>query len=384
MALTVVPEEKSTGQVFANQLATGLGSSLGQVAGKGIGAGLGALGTGFGQMTGLAEKPKQLTEEMLIKAGFTPEDAKLITNSPPALQAKLIDAISQREPAEQQVPQGEQPQEMPEEEMSFGQEAAKAHPNAQRIFDEIDKESQGKSIDDRPSALFRPKKETPEEKRLKLAQEKLTVAENAPKRKEINEEVKTWRKASKKADKDIEALESLATIPQKDFSPSFLRRAMTKAGFGDFFLTAPEETYKKIVEGLVIDKARDIASAGKITAALLDRVRVRYPALENTAEGRRILANILNREAEEEKIYSKVYNELRKELRFEPGKEPLDIIERVEERASSELKAFKERANQELEKDLGMKSAPEGKRIIKNDQTGERGYIDDNGKLVTL
>jgi len=410
MALTVVPESKSTGQMFAQQLATGLGGELGKTAAKGIGAGLGALGTGLGQMTGLIEKPKQLTEDMLIKAGFTPEDARLIVNSPPALQAKLIDAISQREqqhdvyqktgqPEQEQMPQeGEQPSEMSQsgEEAPQPDRAIKTHPAVQRALDKVE----GKRSETRPSALFgRTKAEANRLEHVKredeslvekkaanaLTREKFEHAKEEPTRKENRDMVKTWRKEARSADKAIHALDqSKILASQGDFTPHTLRRLLTKAGFGDFFLGAGEESYKKIVQGLVMDKARELASAGKITAAILDKVQLRYPALENTPEGRTIMANLLSREAEESKVYYRIYKELKREGKWLYGKEPLDLVEQIEDLAEPEIEKMRKASNAALAKEIGLDNVPQGKRIVINESTDERGYMDDTGKFVAL
>ena len=123
---------------------------------------------------------------------------------------------------------------------------------------------------------------------------------NAPLRKEIRDEIKVWHKDAKKADRNIHALQELKLLEtDQDFTPNLLRKVMTKAGYGHYFENAKEEAYKKITEGLIIDKASELVSSGKMTAAILDRIRIRYPSLENTPEGRDIIVNILSREEEE-------------------------------------------------------------------------------------
>lgn len=334
---------------------------------------LGGLGIGYGINKASQNNQVQSFEGL----GFTPHEAQILSTLPPMVQQQAVkEKMKEREAQRRSEIMGSliSPQ-MPQSTNSLSQPLSALNDQSSQMPMQSQM-TQDPSYEQRMQAAFASLL-NPQEintvsgvlgniEKQKYQQQMLRAKQEAPMRKEINAQLKEWRKGAKKADRDLEALENLKTIPQEEFTPNFLRRSLTKAGFGDFFLGANEEAYKKITEGLVMDKARDIASAGKITAALLDRVRLRYPALENTEEGRRIMTNILSREAEEEKIYEKVYKELRKEMNFEPGTEPLDLIDLVEDKAEQELKAFRKHANEELERDLGgtRKSKDHDKGIL--------------------
>ena len=128
---------------------------------------------------------------------------------------------------------------------------------------------------------------------------------------------------------------------------------MTKAGYGHYFENAKEEAYKKITEGLIIDKASELVSSGKMTAAILDRIRIRYPSLENTGERRGLMLKSQSIEEEDFKSRNRIYRDLKKKGKWESGKEPLDIIEQVEDLAEPEIKLMREQANEELKRDIG-------------------------------
>ncbi len=187
-----------------------------------------------------------------------------------------------------------------------------------------------------------------------LREARSVIEEEKPIRKEIRDQTKTWKNEYKKAESDIHALDELKTLDNDDFTPHTIRRIFTKAGLGDYFLGAKEEAYKKIVEGLVMDRASELVSTGKMTAAMLDRVRLRFPSLENSPEGRDVINNILNRESEEKKVYHRIFNQLKKKEQWSPNKEPLDIVDRVEELAEPEIRNMRLKANEQLRKDVGL------------------------------
>lgn len=186
-------------------------------------------------------------------------------------------------------------------------------------------------------------------------QENRTERQEKLQRKDIHETTKKWKQESKKADSDIHAFEELKILREnpEDFTPPMLRRAMTKVGLGEYFKDAKQEAYGKITEGLVFDKAAELASAGKMTAALMDRVKLRFPSLENTAEGALVVTNILGREAVEKKVYNEIYNQLRKSGGWKKGSEPIDILEQVDDIAEPIIEQMRKEANEQLKKDIG-------------------------------
>lgn len=244
------------------------------------------------------------------------------------------------------------------------------------------------------------REEEAKERRLERQENRIERQEKLQ-RKDIFETAKRWRDMSKKADSDLHALEELKILreDQTKFTPAVLRRAMGKIGLGDFFKGKEEEAYGKITEGLVMDKAMELASSGKMTAALLDRVRQRFPSLENTPEGAEIVTNILGRTAMEEKVPAMVYNELRKSGGWKPGHEPIDILQQVDEIAQPMIEQMRKEADEELKRAIGYSAndeaveeltrkydpsgMPEG-RIARNPQTNEPMAKIVNGKWVAL
>jgi hypothetical protein len=186
-------------------------------------------------------------------------------------------------------------------------------------------------------------------------QENRTERQEKLQRKDIHETTKKWKEESKKADKDLHVFEEMNVLREdpKAFTPAFIRRSLTKLGFGEFFKGKSEELYGKLTEGLVFDKAAELASAGKMTASLMDRVRLRFPSLENTPEGAAVITNILGREAIEKKVHNSIYNELRKSGGWKKSQEPIDIIEQVDEIAEPIIEQMRKDANEQLEKELG-------------------------------
>ena len=237
--------------------------------------------------------------------------------------------------------------------------------------------------------------------RQREQEEARTERQQKLQRKDIHDTTKKWKEDSKKADSDIHALEEMRILREnpEDFTPSMLRRGMTKLGLGEFFKGAKEEAYGKITEGLVMERAAELASTGKMTAALLDRVRQRFPSLENTSEGAEVISNILSRESEEKKVYNTVYNELRKQGGWKKSQEPIDILEQVEEMAAPIIEEMRKKANEELKKEIGYgendeaveqlnamgdtSKMPEG-RVAKHPETGKPMAKIVNGKWQAL
>ncbi len=365
---------------FLPQEQNGLAQALGGLTGTAIGA----LGGYAAQQYSLPDKIKKFES-----FGFSPEQSKALANSSEAQQTAAIkeamkaqaanreakefkDTVTGGEVDSAQTPTISQPK-APQggidalDALGGPEQQPRVPQPGQEQVPDIGKILQGKTVNElqayrnkvlssgkNPKMVQNAVAMLDKEIDTKLKERQITAMEEKPLRADIRENVKTWHKESKKADKDIHALNQLAILGENgDFSNHTLRRLMTKAGYGDFFLGQNEEAYKKTVEGLVMDKARELASAGKITAAIFDRVRLRYPSLENSPGGRKVLANILSREAEENKVYDRIYKDIRKKEKWTPGKDPLDIVERVEELAEPELEKMREKSNRELEKEVG-------------------------------
>lgn len=395
MALTVVPESKSTGQIFANQLATGLGSQLGQTVGKGIGAGLGALGTGLGQMTGLIEKPNKLTEDMLIQAGFTPEDARLIVNSPPAVQAKLIDAISQREPA--------QPQ--PEATAHEERTELKVNPAVQQAFDEVAAERAQKPQETRKSALFRQKKETPEQARLRLAEEKLGFQKSEAEKRHKTEQTKEQRveqhhidqqtqkwvdqvKDKAKADRDnvkeILEMEKLGAsgkliTPGQAAALEIAEKGLFGHGVNLWGLTSPEtQEYKKRSAGFI--KGAKQLFGSRVTEKEIEFFMATVPTLLNSEAGRRRIGEIYKAMARASQAEDLAMEQIIEE---NGGKRPANIRKLTEERSEKILNEATNEFNQLI---APMKAEKSGQPEMSDelpDPTKVKRYRDpETGKIM--
>jgi hypothetical protein len=395
MALTVVPESKSTGQIFANQLATGLGSQVGQTIGEGIGSGLGTLASGLGQITGLSETPNKLTEEMLVKAGFTPEDARLIVNSPPTVQAKLIDAISQREPAQSQ-PEATAPEERAE---------LKVNPAVKQAFDEISLERARKPEETRKSALFRQKKETPEQARLRLAEEKLGFQKSEAERKHKTEQTKEERveqhhidqqtqkwydqiKDKAKADKDnvkeileMEKLGSSGKLisPGKAAALEIAEKGLFGHGVNLWGLTSPEtQEYKKRSAGFV--KGAKQLFGSRVTEKEIEFFMATVPTLLNSEAGRRRIGEIYKSMARASQAEDLAMEQIIEE---NGGKRPANIRKLTDERANE----IKNEATDEFNQLIApMKAEKSGQPEMSDelpDPTKVKRYRDSNtGKIM--
>ena len=339
-------------------------SDIGQILGAGLG--------GVGQYAVSAyQRPANL--QKLIQGGATPAEAEMLVDMPPAQQMQFFTQRMKqsREDAKRAglgnvlgVPNvqnqptmndnasldknlsglGERPTELTSKQRRDAAAASGLYD-----LNEMEKIDKMLAREDEAKA-----KQSEREENRKERQEKMQ-------RKDIHEITKKWKEDSKKADKNLHSFEELRILGenQESFTPTLLRKFMTKAGFGSYFQGKEEEAYGKITEGLIMDKAAELASAGKITAAIFDRVRMRYPSLENTPEGREILINILGREEIEKKVYYNIYNQLRKEGGWKKGSEPIDILEQVDEIAEPILEQMRQEANEQLKKDIGYTESDE-------------------------
>lgn len=375
-----------------------------------LGAGLGGVGQ---YAVNAYQRPAKV--QQLIQGGATPAEAEMLVDMPPAQQMQFFTQRMKqsREDAKRGAiggvlganNQGAQNQTVTNENRDLNgnleglSDRSTELTNKQRrdaaaasgLFDLNELEKIDKMLSREDEA---------KEKRLER-QENRTERQEKLQRKDIHETTKKWKQDSKKADSDIHAFEEMSILREnpEDFTPGMLRRILSKAGFGEYFKGKEEEAYGKITEGLVFEKAAELASTGKMTAALMDRVRMRFPALENTPEGAEIITNILGREAAEKKVHSAVYNELRKAGGWKKGSEPIDILEQVDEIAEPIIEQMRKEANEALKAEIGYSAnddavealtqkydpsgMPEG-RIAKDPQTGEPMAKIVQGKWVAL
>lgn len=342
---------------------------LGEILGIGLG---GLAGYGISQY-----KRPQLVEQ-LKQSGFSDSEANIVADMPPQQQAQAINqkmkqaAEGKKWSALGNILGGgsvtDQNQSMANESSSLdknlgglGSGSPMAQPNANKPTNDQKREAIMQSglfdINEMEKIDKMLSREDEAKERKLERQENRTERQEKLQRKDIHETTKKWKEESKKADRDLHAFEEMSILREnpEEFTPTLLRKVLTKAGFGDFFKGKSEELYGKITEQLVFEKAAELASSGKMTAALMDRVRLRFPSLENTPEGAEVITNILGREAIEKKVHGNIYNELRKQGGWKKGSEPIDILEQVDEIAEPILEEMRKEANEALERDLNKK-----------------------------
>lgn len=341
-------------------------SDIGQILGAGLG--------GVGQYAVNAyQRPQNL--QKLIQGGATPAEAEMLVDMPPAQQMQFFTQKMKQSREDAQnaalanilgIPKpGAQNQPVANDNASLDKNLSGLGDSAPDLTNKEKRNAAAAVVGYDLNKMEKIDKMLAREDEAKAKQserqEARTERQEKLQRKDIHETTKKWKEESKKADKNLHAFEELRILgeDQEAFTPTLLRKFITKAGFGSYFQGEKEEAYGKITEGLIMDKAAELASAGKITAAIFDRVRMRYPSLENTPEGRNLLVNILGREEIEKKVYNNIYNQLRKEGGWKKGSEPIDILEQVDEIADPILAQMREEANEALKKDIGYTESDE-------------------------
>lgn len=355
------------------------------------------LGTGLGGLAGYgisqSQRPGKVNK--LIESGATPAEAEMLVDMPPAQQmqfftqkmkqsredakrAGLGNVLGTTKPNVQNQPVANEVASLDANLSGLGERPTELTSKQRRdaaaasgLYDlnEMEKIDKMLAREDEAKA-----KQSEREENRKERQEKMQ-------RKDIHEITKKWKEESKKADSDIHALEELKILREnpEEFTPTLLRKGLTKLGFGDFFKGKSEELYGKITEQLVFERATELASTGKMTSSLVDRVRQIFPSLENTPEGAEIITNILGRGAIEKKVYNEVYNQLRKSGGWKKSQEPIDILEQVDDIAIPIIEQMRKEADESLERDLN-KNQPDPSKVKRYRDTATGKIMVSNGR----
>lgn len=311
------------------------------------------------------------TDEVLRKLGLNKRNRELVLATDPKDQPGMVKYLGERQDVndvdeedidqpQQQMPAGDVMTQQGMESSGMGQPGGEK--SISDTLSTMSPQQPGKKVfGQTPEQKRREADELRKDEKVRLMQEnvelnkqKLQKAEEAPERKRISDKVNSWNKVHDDAKEAQREIKKILTIPQENFTPALLRQFFTKMGYGDAFKNAGEQAYEKIAQKLITDEARNLVSTGKMTAAMFEVIGKRFPKLTNTAEGRRILQNVLHREKQEQFIPYETYKEFRKKYGITRGKETAEFIDMVEDEISKRRSDFDFRSENELRKDFGQ------------------------------